>query len=68
MKKGIFSISEKHERITIHYKRKRRLFIPICEECQKQFDWLTVKEAAKLTGKDSEDIKENLKVLRRKKK
>lgn len=65
MKKGIFSISEKHERITIRYRRKRKILIAICEDCGKQFEWLTVDEAASLIGQDAEDIRKRLKVLRR---
>lgn len=66
MKKAIFTISEKHERITIRYKHKQNNLVAICEECGKQFDWLTINEAAQLTGKTSEDIRQNLEVLRRK--
>lgn len=65
MKKAIFSISEKKEKIVIRYKRKRNAFVAICEECGKPIDWLTVKEAAELTGKNSEEIRQELKLLRK---
>jgi hypothetical protein len=64
MKKGIFSISEKHERITIRYRRTQTALFAICEDCGKQFEWLTIDEAVNLTGKDAEYIRQNLKNLR----
>lgn len=68
MKKAIFSVTEKHERITIRYKRERKKIIAVCKDCGEQFEWLTVNEAARLSGNDAEDIRQNLKTLRRKKK
>lgn len=64
MKKGIFSISEKHERITIRYKRKQTSSFAICNECKKQSEWMTVDEVASLSGMKINEIKENLQVLR----
>ncbi len=66
MKKEIFSIQEKHERITIRYRRKR--LIKICNKCGKEFESLTVEEAADLIGKDAEYVRQNLKLLRSKNK
>lgn len=65
MKKAIFSISEKHERIKIRYRRKRKSVFAICEDCGRSFDWLTVEEAANLTEKKVEEIRDNLKSLRK---
>lgn len=68
MKKAILSISEKHERIIIRYKRRRKKLFAVCEDCGKQFEWLTIEEAASLLGNDVEDIRKNLKTLRSKNK
>jgi len=68
MKKAILSINEKHERITIRYKSRRKRILAVCEDCGKQFDWLTVNEAARLSGSGEEEIKRDLKTLRSKNK
>ena len=68
MKKETFIISEKHERITIQYRRKQKRFFTVCEKCGKKFESLTVDEAADLIGKDADYVRRNLKILRRKEK
>ncbi|MEZ5427187.1 MAG: hypothetical protein R2747_13035 [Pyrinomonadaceae bacterium] len=67
MKKEFFLISEKYERTTIQQKRSFRTpLTAICKECGGQFEWLTVVEAAEIFGVEREDIRENLRILRRK--
>lgn len=66
MKEGNFLISEKLERITIRSKRTHKQVAAICKHCGKQFDWLTVNEAAKLFGKDAAHVRKKLEDLRRK--
>ncbi len=65
MKKEIFLISEKYERIKIRKKRTMAT-TAICKDCGQRFDWLTVTEAAELFGTDREEIKKKLLILRRK--
>lgn len=65
MKKEIFLINEKYERITICRKRRFQAAKEIGPDGEERFDWLTVMEAAELFEADPEDIRENLRILRR---
>jgi hypothetical protein len=64
MKKVIFSITEKHELIKIRYRRTQKSLFAVCADCGKQFEWLTVEEAADLSGTNAEEIRHNIKTLR----
>ncbi len=63
MKKEIFSISEKHERITIRYKRKQKTLFAKCDNCGKRVNWMTLIDAADLSEKSPEEILNELKIL-----
>ncbi len=60
----ILSISEKHDRLTIRHKFTKRSKTVVCENCKNTSDHMTVKEAAIITGKNVEEIKNHLNQLR----
>ena len=66
MKKEIFLVSEKYERIIINRKRRFQPAKVIGKTAEERFDWLTVMEAAELFEADAENIREDLRILRRK--
>ena len=68
MKKAIFSVTERRERITIRHKKTGGNRPTICEKCGEQFEWLTVEEAKRLYGNDAKDIRRDLETLRRREK
>lgn len=50
MKKRIFEISEKHERIIIRRKQKRNSAKSVCPICGKEVEWLSLEETVALIG------------------
>jgi len=59
------SISEKCDRLTIRHKFIKRSKTIVCENCANMADRMTVKEAATITGKSVEDIRNNLNQFRK---
>ena len=64
MKKETFLINEKHEKITILVKQKRRIIFVKNNERDDDLEMLTIDEAAKLSGINADEIRKDLKILR----
>lgn len=57
MKKRIFEISEKHERIVIRRKQKRSSAKSVCPDCGKEVEWLSLEETSALVSGEIEEIR-----------
>jgi hypothetical protein len=66
MKKEICLVRQKHERIIIRYRQKKKIINPVNEDTDQESEWLTVNEAAELSGSDANEIRQNLIILRKK--
>lgn len=60
MKKRIFEISEKHERIIIRRRQKQKVLKPVCPHCGKEVEWLSLEETTALVGGNIEDIQREI--------
>ena len=56
MKKEFLVINEKHERITIRWKRKRYKSNAKCPKCGKSVQWLTLEQTSAITGMSLKEI------------